>query len=828
MSKKAQIKRWGIIGAIFASFLMTILVGCVSNRTYAETCPTMTVDQINAGLTCEDVMNMQYTKDNPLCTTINNVKHCSYYDPSTKSWVSLNDEVCVTSNGVTTCTNSATNATTVAPENADCSTIVKYSQDHPDQTIYSMQTVTNCMRELAGDPVTTEPATEPETQPAGADPSVTSTTTTTTTAVPLTSADCIAMQQSIANGNNTYDMSDVTRCVRIVNGEEVDTDTGLSQSFNVNQEEIPETQQSKCYGDNPELGWAACPLADDLSNFITNLYDHMIEKWLIYPPQALNASNDAGKVTNKVWSDIRNIANALFIVYLLVIIFSQITGWQIQEYGIKKALPKVIIMIILVNLSYIICQGAVDISNILGRGVANIFDQLNQTVVLDAEGSSAISGTGALLILILVLVGIIFAAFFLGSAFLLPILMALLGAVFAIFFTFVMLVVRQALITGLIILSPLAIGCAALPGTEKLYKKWFGLFKGLLFTYPIASFLVYGGSFAGRLVVKTMGEDSFISGLIGIAVCVVPACFLPKITTSSVAAIDGAILKMKQNVTGRANKAIGESRMADKMKRQTQRRKIERASGTRIKKDGTVVMRRHFRTKHMNDHLGDAQRLGSQMKEIDNYRDKGYRRNVLDEQLISEADARLNRQGSFTSDQLAGMLGTNDDPAMDAAITRRLRQQGDNGRDALANRISQLETTGGAQAENALVNIAGELNRGREDLSKQDMVMADWARDVTRGGVMSAGRLSTRQLTNEQVQRTTGASFKTMDSRAVNNYLNQIRQNSGTQSAAHIQQSVQDLLKSTDVNELSVEKRQMLEQFASENLAGPVTGSWLS
>ncbi|MDO4730066.1 MAG: hypothetical protein Q4A96_02610, partial [Candidatus Saccharibacteria bacterium] len=186
------------------------------------------------------------------------------------------------------------------------------------------------------------------------------------------------------------------------------------------------------------------------------------------------------------------------------------------------------------------------------------------------------------------------------------------------------------------------------------------------------------------------------------------------------------------------------------------------------------------------------------------------------------------RQGSMTSEQLSIMLGTTNDPAMDAAITRRLRQQGDNGRDALANRIDQLETTGGAQAETALTNIAGELNRGREQLRNEDMVMSDWARDVTTNGVAAAGRLSTRQLTNDQVNRTTGASFKTMDTRAVDNYLNQIRQNSGTQAAAHVQQSVRDLLSSSNASELSVEKRRMLEQFASENLSGPSTGSWLA
>lgn len=763
MSQKTHIRRWGIVCAVFVAFLFAGILNLLGQDTYAETTCTMTVDQVERGMTCEEIWAQQNQQNTTTTTT----------QPTT-----------------TEPTESTTTTTTTT---------------------------------------TTEPTTEPATEPAGLDPSVSSdSTTTTTTAVP-TEDYCLQMQAGIMQGSG-HSISEVVQCIREANGDGTEASTANTADAMAAGGEYENfmTEQSTCYGDNPEMGWFACPLADDLSNLITYLYEHLIEEWLIYPPQALEQTSNAGKVTFKVWSDIRNIANALFIVYLLLIIFSQISGWQIQQYGIKKALPRAVVMIIIVNLSYLVCQGAVDISNILGSGVGGIFKTLNQTVVLSAEGSSAVSGTGGLLALIVVLVGVIIAAFFFGPAFLLPILFALIGAGVTIFFTFIMLVVRQALMTGLVIISPIAIACAVLPGTEKLYKKWFGLFKGLIFTYPIAAFLVYGGSFAGRLVVKSMGEDNFVSGLIGIAVVVVPPCFLPKITTSSVAAIDGAILRMRQRVTGGAQNAVGNSRMADKMRRQTQKRKVERASGTHIRRDGTVVMRRHFRTKHMNDHLADAQGLGARIGDTYNYRDARFRRNTLDEQLISEANTRLDRQGSMTSEQLANMLGTTEDPAMDAAITRRLRQQGDNGRDALANRIGQLEATGGAQAETALTNIAGELNRGREQLKNEDMVMSDWARDVTTNGVAAAGRLSTRQLTNDQVNRTTGASFRTMDTRAVDNYLNQIRQNSGTHAAAHVQQSVRDLLSSSNASELSVEKRRMLEQFASENLSGPSTGSWLA
>ena len=53
----------------------------------------------------------------------------------------------------------------------------------------------------------------------------------------------------------------------------------------------------------------------------------------------------------------------------LAIIISQLTGFGISNYGIKKMLPRLIIAAILVNLSIYICQIAVDLSNILGYGL---------------------------------------------------------------------------------------------------------------------------------------------------------------------------------------------------------------------------------------------------------------------------------------------------------------------------------------------------------------------------------------------------------------------------------------------------------------------------
>ncbi len=55
-----------------------------------------------------------------------------------------------------------------------------------------------------------------------------------------------------------------------------------------------------------------------------------------------------------------------FAILLVIVILSQVTGMYLSNYGIKKVLPRLIITIILVNLSYIACIIMVDLSNVVG------------------------------------------------------------------------------------------------------------------------------------------------------------------------------------------------------------------------------------------------------------------------------------------------------------------------------------------------------------------------------------------------------------------------------------------------------------------------------
>ena len=118
------------------------------------------------------------------------------------------------------------------------------------------------------------------------------------------------------------------------------------------------------------VGWIVC----SAMTFIGKLNDKVfgfLNNFLEIKTQLL--SNNG---TQKAWTTFRDIANVAFVVAFLVLIYSQVTGGGITNYGIKKMLPKLVVAAILVNVSFIFCQLLVDISNIIGNSIYNLFKHL--------------------------------------------------------------------------------------------------------------------------------------------------------------------------------------------------------------------------------------------------------------------------------------------------------------------------------------------------------------------------------------------------------------------------------------------------------------------
>ena len=330
-----------------------------------------------------------------------------------------------------------------------------------------------------------------------------------------------------------------------------------------------------CYTNGGALAWVLCPIIDAGGSFVESAYEKYIEPFLILD-SALFRNDSASNGTRQAWGNFQSIANLAFIVIFLVVIMSQITGYGIDNYGIKKILPKLIIAAILINLSYIICQVAVDVANIIGSGIKGMFEGIGKidpsTSLIVAESPSVARAVGGTVIIVL-LVGLISAPFVLsmGWAVLVPVFLAIISIVVAIVFLFILLGVRQALAVVLVVLSPMAFLCYMLPNTKKIYDRWFQMFKALLMAYPICALTVYGGQAVSRIMIsasQTSGKVSFTMLLTAAVICIVPVYLIPSILKKSMGEVSNLVGKLQNLATSKSRDAAANTRGMRYLKRQ--------------------------------------------------------------------------------------------------------------------------------------------------------------------------------------------------------------------------------------------------------------------
>jgi hypothetical protein len=275
------------------------------------------------------------------------------------------------------------------------------------------------------------------------------------------------------------------------------------------------------------LGWIICPVTNTLASFMDGLFG-ILTGFLEVQPIQTGQEN----ALYRAWSFMRTIANIAFVIAFLIIIYSQLTNFGVSNYGIKKLLPRIIIAAILVNLSYVICSVAIDTSNVLGYGVQDIFIQIRNSLV-GSEGNSwdvlswesiagfvLAGGTGA------VAGGIaIVSAVSMGTAALPLLLTGLVTVLVAILIALAIMALRQALITILTVLAPLAFVAYLLPNTEKWFGKWRETFMTMLILFPAFSVIFGGSQLAGTVIIQNADSINLI--ILGLIVQVAPLFVTP-------------------------------------------------------------------------------------------------------------------------------------------------------------------------------------------------------------------------------------------------------------------------------------------------------------
>ena len=305
-----------------------------------------------------------------------------------------------------------------------------------------------------------------------------------------------------------------------------------------------EEEKNSCGIDG--IGWLVCPVM----NFVASINDaaySAISGFLDIKPAILSDGNNSG--AKQGWDFFRNIANAIFAVIFLWIIFSQISNVGVSNYGIKKILPRLIIGALLVNLSYYLCQIFVDLSNILGHTLKDALESGAGEIGANSEAT----GLGSEIIA--KILGLTGAGLFIALAVGLPTLAA---GFLAIMTVFIILVVRQAGIILLIAMSPMAFAAWLLPNTEDLFKKWIKMFRGLLLVFPIISLLYGAGKLAGAVLASNATVDpnnpDETMQLVALAATTMPLIATPFVlqnSLSSLGSIGAKIGKMSANAHSR-------------------------------------------------------------------------------------------------------------------------------------------------------------------------------------------------------------------------------------------------------------------------------------
>ena len=277
-----------------------------------------------------------------------------------------------------------------------------------------------------------------------------------------------------------------------------------------------------CYDQVGALGWFVCPGTGVLSKAIDAIYSQ-IEKLLIVEPVSTNESSPIFQI----WQILRDTTNIIFVIVFLIAIYSQITGLGINNYGLKKVLPKLIIAAILMNLSYIICAIAVDASNIIGANIQGLFENI-QLQAINTGGLGDVAGISWTQVAGALIGGGAIAGLAIGvagglGALLWPLLGALLIGILSVLIGLLTLGLRHALISILIMIAPLAIICYLLPNTEKWFNKWKELFLSMLIFFPLFSLLYGAAQLAGwALIASSVANGSLFGVVVGLAVQVVP------------------------------------------------------------------------------------------------------------------------------------------------------------------------------------------------------------------------------------------------------------------------------------------------------------------
>lgn len=278
------------------------------------------------------------------------------------------------------------------------------------------------------------------------------------------------------------------------------------------------------------FAWAACPVLDAASG-LTNMLLGLFEDQLSFSVGQLGGIKDPDSGAFKIhksWALMRDIATALLVVAMLVMVFSQAASFgPFDAYTVRKMLPKLVAAVILIQISWVGVSWVIDLVNAVAKGLADLmyypFGGAGNMDIWNLLANAKLSDV-LLTSLNWATVGVFIA---LGVAFLFTMLGVAFVAITALFFAVLTLVFRKILLIMLLIFVPLALLAWILPGTERYWKMWRENFLKALFMFPIAVAIIASGRIFAY-VVGTQDNSQFLNLIFILVGFFGPLFILPK------------------------------------------------------------------------------------------------------------------------------------------------------------------------------------------------------------------------------------------------------------------------------------------------------------
>ncbi len=263
-------------------------------------------------------------------------------------------------------------------------------------------------------------------------------------------------------------------------------------------------------------------LSGALLLIITNLLQGAIENSV----ETLNVlQGESAIVIHAGWNFMAGIVNMMLLIGFVVIAIAIIMGSE--SYGLKKAMPKLILVAFLVNFTLLFVGIGVDITNIIYSTIANRFSTDSGSVLIEAVSPlltglwpagiamfvaffiswviAAINPFTALVAHAVIAFGFLALIPFILQFIIVGALMLLMSGVFFTFYA--VFIARTLIISILAILSPLAFFCLIFPATKKWWDMWLHHFIQWLFVGIAFIFFMYIGLALAPLAMR-LGEDS--------------------------------------------------------------------------------------------------------------------------------------------------------------------------------------------------------------------------------------------------------------------------------------------------------------------------------